>query len=83
MTKNKYFQSHFDHYSSLEKLKNESFVYLLYIDEMLIVLNSKVDIKELKVQLRSKFGMKNFGVAKKALVLKIERNRMKKIVCLS
>lgn len=58
--KNKYTRSHFDHCVYLKKLKYGSFVCLvLYVDDMLIAPKSNVKIEELKVQVRSKFEIKD------------------------
>lgn len=84
MTKNKYISSYFDHCAYFKMLKNESIIHLLfYVDDMLTASKNKVEIKKLKAQLRSIFEMINFGVAKKILGMKIRRNRVKEIVCLS
>lgn len=45
---------------------------LLYIDNILIAPKSKVEIKELNVQLKRKFEMKNIGEEKKILKMEVE-----------
>lgn len=42
-------------------------IFLLYVDDMLIASKSKVEIDELKTQLRNEFEMQSLGEAKKIL----------------
>jgi hypothetical protein len=56
---------------------------LLYVDDMLIALKSKIDIANLKAQLSSKFEMKDLGAAKKILGMKITRDRKSSLLFLS
>ena len=55
---------------------DESFVYLLlYMDDMLIATKDKEEIRRVKAQLSREFEMKDLGVAKKILGIKILRDR--------
>jgi hypothetical protein len=56
---------------------------LLYIDDILIVAKSKIDIANLKTQLSSKFEMMDLGVAKKVLGMEITRGRKFSLLFLS
>lgn len=56
MSKNKY-RSHFDQHCNFWKHKDGSFV--LYVNNMLIVTKSKIEVKKLKTQFKSKFEMKD------------------------
>jgi hypothetical protein len=56
---------------------------LLYIDDMLIVVKSKIAIANLKAQLSSEFEMKDLGAAKKILGMKITRDRKSGLLYLS
>lgn len=56
---------------------------LIYIDEMLIASKSKVEIDELKEQLKNKFEIKDLEKAKKIIGMEIERDIIKRPVCLS
>lgn len=54
--KSSYTRCHFDQGVYLKKLKDGSFLYLfLYVDDILIAPKSKVEIEELKQQLKSEF----------------------------
>jgi hypothetical protein len=50
---------------------------------MLIVAKSRIDIANLKAQLRSEFEMKDLGAAKKILGMKISRDRKSHLLFLS
>jgi hypothetical protein len=56
---------------------------LLYVDNMLIVVKSKIDIANLKAQLSSEFEMKDLGAAKKILGMEITRDRKSGLLFLS
>ena len=47
---------------------------MLYVDDMLLVGNNMEIIKEVKLQLSSKFDMKDLGVANLILGMEIKRN---------
>jgi hypothetical protein len=56
---------------------------LLYVDDMLIAVKSKIDIANLKAQLSSVFEMKDLGAAKKILGMEITRDRKSALLFLS
>ena len=59
------------------KKAGEHFIYVvLYVDDMLLVGNNIEVIKEVKLQLSSKFGMKDLGAANLILGMEIKRNRV-------
>ena len=79
MTEHGYNRCHFDHCVYFKRLDNGRYVILLlYVDEMLVVGYNMQDINVLKRKLAKSFAMKNLGVAKKILGMRITRN--KKIV---
>ena len=58
------------------KQVGEHFIYVvLYVDGMLLVGNNMEVIKEVKLQLSSKFDMKDLGAANLILGMEIKRNR--------
>lgn len=62
MSKNKYTKKHFDHCDYFRHLKDRSFIYLLlYVDDILIASQIKVEIEELNAWVRSEFKMKDLG----------------------
>jgi len=64
MTEHGYTRSQFDNCVYFHKLLDGSFIYLLlYVDDMLIALKSKVEIDKLKAQPRTEFEMKDLGEA--------------------
>jgi len=84
MIEHGYTRSQFDNYVYFRKLFNGSFIYLLlYVDDVLITLKSKVEIDKLKAQLRTEFEMKDLGKAKKILGMEIQRDRRKGTVYLT
>ena len=57
------------------KKVGEHFIYVvLYVDDMLLVGNNIEVIKEVKMQLSSKFDMKDLGAANLILGMEIKRN---------
>lgn len=56
-----------------------SFILLFYVDDILITSKSKIEIKQLKAQLKSAFN----GEAKKIQGMEFEQDRVKWTVCLS
>ncbi|KAG8497793.1 hypothetical protein CXB51_007423 [Gossypium anomalum] len=59
-----------------KKNSNGSFVYLLlYVDDMLIAVKDKGEIRKVKAQLSEEFEMKDLGPAKKILGMEILRDR--------
>jgi hypothetical protein len=65
------------------KFVDGSPIYLLYVDDILIVAKSNIDIANLKVQLSSEFEMKDLGTAKKILDIEITRDRKSGLLFLS
>ena len=60
----------------VKSLVDSSFVFLLlYMDDMLIVVNSMSEDNKLKALLSKEFDMKELSVAKKILVMEIRINR--------
>ena len=51
---------------------------LLYVDDILLMCDSKVMIAAVKRALKQNFDMKDLGVAKKILGIRIRRDRKKK-----
>ena len=57
------------------KQVSEHFIYVvLYVNDMFLVGNNMEVIKEVKMQLSSKFDMKDLGVANLILGMEIKRN---------
>ena len=48
---------------------------LLYVDDMLIASQSREEIQQLKLDLKSSFEMKDLGEARKILRIKIKRDK--------
>ena len=60
---------------SVKTLEDESRLYLLlYVDDMLIACKSKKVVQELKAGLSREFEMKDLGLARKILGIKIFKN---------
>lgn len=55
---------------------------LLHVDDMLIVVNQLHEVNELKIMLGKKFHMKDLGVTKKILGMKIQRDESARKLCL-
>ena len=67
-------RSKVDHYVYYKKV-GENFIYVVfYVDDMLLVGNNMEIIKEVKLQLSSKFDMKDLSAANLILGMKIKRN---------
>ncbi|KAL1198052.1 Retrovirus-related Pol polyprotein from transposon TNT 1-94 [Cardamine amara subsp. amara] len=66
------------------KLKGESYIYLiLYVDDMLIAAKKMCDAQKLKDLLSAEFEMKDLGAANKILGMEILRDRTQKKLFLS
>ncbi|GKD99518.1 transposable element [Tanacetum coccineum] len=65
------------------RLQDGSFVYLLYVDDMLIASQSLDEIEKLKTRLKSEFEMKDLGEAKMILGIEIVRDRKLRKLCLT
>ena len=76
MTEYGYSRSKYDSCVYHQKLNDDSFVYLLfYVDDMLIAVKKMCEIGKLKAQLKQKLELKDLGAAKKTLGKKIHRNK--------
>lgn len=54
----------------VKSLNDDSFVFmLLFIDDILIVVNILHDVNEFKIMLEKEFGMKDLGVAKNIMLI--------------
>ena len=62
----------------MHKLQDGEYIYLLYVDDMLIASRNSSGIRKLKKKLSSEFEMKDLEEAKKILGMKIERDGMKR-----
>ena len=69
---------HFDHCVYIKQVKNHFIYVALYVDDMLLVGNDMVLIKEVKQHLSSKFDMKGLGLAHFILGMDIKRDRENK-----
>lgn len=76
--------SNFDSYVYVKKRPEMSKVYqLLYVDDMLLANRGRLEIKQLKTQLRERFEMKDLGSAKRILRMEITKNKEMRILFLS
>jgi hypothetical protein len=76
MTKQGYSRCHYDHCVYFKRLENGSYIILLlYVDGMLVAWSNMQDINVLKKKLSNSFVMKDLGVAKKILGMRITRDR--------
>jgi hypothetical protein len=76
MTEQGYSRCHYDHCVYFKRLENGSYIiFLLYVDGMLVADSNMQDINVLKNKLSSSFTMKDLGVAKKILGMRITRDR--------
>jgi hypothetical protein len=64
-----------DHCCYVKSFKNSYIILLLYVDDMLIAGASMEEINKLKKQLSKQFAMKDLGVAKQILGMKIIRDK--------
>ena len=72
-------RSNVDHYVYYKQVGNDFIYVVLYVDDMLLVGNNMDVIKEVKMQLYSKFDMKDLNVASLILGMEIKRNH--KAIC--
>jgi hypothetical protein len=74
-----YLWSPYDSCVYYNKLKDDSFIYLvLYVDDMFLAAKKKTDIRKLKGLLSTKFEMRDLSAAKKILGMDIYRDRRQK-----
>ena len=73
-----------NHYVFIKRYASgDFFILLLYVDDMLIVGHDKKKITVLKLVLSKSFTMKDLGLAKKILGMKITQDQSKKLLWLS
>ena len=65
-----------DHCVYYKQVGNDFIYAVLYVDDMLLVGNNMDVIKEVKIQLSSKFDMKDLIVSNLILGMEIKRNRV-------
>ena len=66
----------YDYCVYVKSLDDGSSIFLLlYVDDMLIAAKSMSEVNKLKILLSKEFDMKDLGVAKKILGMKIRRQR--------
>ncbi|CAM8881217.1 unnamed protein product [Rhodiola kirilowii] len=71
-----FLRSKYDTCLYFKSMKSDVVLYvLLYVDDILLISNSKSTIAKLKSELKQHFDMKDLGVAQKILGVKIVRNR--------
>jgi hypothetical protein len=76
MTEKSYSRCHSDHCVYFKRIENGSFIILLlYVDDMLVAGSNLKDINVIKIKLVNSFSMKDLGVAKKILGMRITRDR--------
>jgi hypothetical protein len=76
MTEQGYIRCHFDHSVYFKRLENGSYIiFLLYVDGMLVAGSNMQDINVLKRKLSNSFVMKDLGVVKKILGMRIRRDK--------
>ncbi|CAM8893625.1 unnamed protein product [Rhodiola kirilowii] len=79
-----FLKSKYDTCLYFKSMKSDVVLYvLLYVDDILLISNSKPTIAKLKSELKQHFDMKDLGVAQKILGVKILRNRNKGTMYLS
>ncbi|CAM8934961.1 unnamed protein product [Rhodiola kirilowii] len=77
-------RSNYDTCLYLRRLKHETVSYvLLYVDDILIISNSKPEITGIKTDLSKHFDMKDMGFAQKILDIKLFRDRISRKMFLS
>jgi hypothetical protein len=75
MTKQGYSRCHSDHCVYFKRIENGSYIiFLLYVDDMIVAGSNMKDINVLKNKLVNSFAMKDLGVAKKILGMRIIRD---------
>ena len=71
-----YIRCKYDCYIYVHILEDGFYIFLLlYVDDMLIAVKSMCEVNSLKSLLHKEFEMKDLGVAKKILGMKIRRDR--------
>jgi len=76
MSEQGYTRCHSDHCVYLKKKNDGNYIILLlYVDDMLVVGSNMQKINVLKIKLANSFAMKDLGVAKQILGIRITRDR--------
>ena len=76
MTGQGYDRCNFDHYVYFKRLDNGRYIILLlYVDDMFVAGSNMYDINVLKRKLAKSFVMKDLGVTKQILGMRITRDR--------
>ena len=76
MTEQGYIRCHSNHYVYFKRLDDDSYyIFLLYVDDMLLVGSKMQEINVLKRKLANSFVMKDLGAAKQVLCRTITRDR--------
>ena len=84
MTKIGYRRCEYDCCVYMRSLDDDSFIFLLlYVDDMIIVAKSIVEVNKLKVLLSREFDMKDLGAAKKIIGMEIRSDKEAKRLWLS
>jgi hypothetical protein len=84
MTEQGYSRCHSDHCVYFKRLENGSYtILLLYVYDMLVAGSNMQDINVLKKKLSNSFAMKDLGVAKKILGMRITRDKKNHKLALS
>jgi hypothetical protein len=84
MTEQGYSRCHYDHCVYFKRLENGSYIILLlYVDDMFVARSNMHDINVLKKKLSNSFAMKDLGVAKIILGMRITRDRKNRKLTLS
>lgn len=84
MSKHGYCRSQYDSYVYYKALDTNSYIYLLvYVDDMLIACKQREAIDELKMELSTKFEMKDLGVKTRILGMHILKDRHSKTLFLT
>ena len=84
MTEQGYNRCHSDHCVYFKRLDNGRYIILLlYVDDMLVAGSNMKYINVLKRKLYKSFEMKDLGAAKKALGMRIKRDRKNQKLALS
>ena len=76
MTEQGYDRCHSDHCVYFKRIYNGRYIILLlYVDDMLVAGSNMLDINVIKIKLAKSFEMKDLGVAKQILGMRITRDR--------
>ena len=76
MSEEGYTRCHSNHCVYLKNQNDGSYIiFLLYVDDMLVVGSNMQEINVLKIKLANSFAMKDLGAAKQILGMRITRDR--------